>query len=180
MSVRKEADHLLQRTGLMNVLRQFGAAAIVGSYSMDLMAWNDLDIYVDTVDWTVERYCDMLGAVAKCVQPTRVDGFQNAAGGQYFLGMETMVTGSRWNIDIWGKRADEIADAQQSNTRMKQRFDARPELREALLSIKQGLIVRGMYGFDKGRKHYHSPEIYHAVLEEGVRDAEEFLKKHPL
>ena len=176
MSIRGEADRLLERTGLMDVLRPFGAVAIVGSYSMDLMAWNDLDVYVDAGDWTVERYCDVLGAVAKAVQPVRVDGFQDAAQGRYFIGMETMITGQRWNIDIWGRSTAEIADAQRSNAEMKRRFDADPELRSALVRIKQGLIARGMYGFDKGAKHYHSPEIYRAVLDEGVRTTEEFLR----
>lgn len=176
MSIRSEADRLLEQTGLLDVLRRFGAATVVGSYSMDLMAWNDLDVYVNADGWTAERYCDVLGAVAKAVQPVRVDGFQNTVQGRYFIGMETMITGERWNIDIWGRSAAEITDAQSSNAEMKRQFDGDPELRSALVRIKQGLIGRGMYGFDKGVKHYHSPEIYRAVLDEGVRTTEEFLK----
>ena len=38
----------------------------------------------------------------------------------------------------------------------------------------------GMYGFDKGKRHYHSPEIYEAVLEKGVRTVGELLEMDPV
>ena len=45
----------------------------------------------------------------------------------------------------------------------------------AILEIKQGLIARGQYGFDKAPIHFHSPEIYAAVVEKGARSLKDFL-----
>ena len=50
-----------------------------------------------------------------------------------------------------------------------------PEIGRAILEIKQGLIARGQYGFDKAPIHFHSPEIYAAVVEKGARSLKDFL-----
>ena len=50
-----------------------------------------------------------------------------------------------------------------------------PELKNAVTEIKQNLIIRGLYGFDKGKKHYHSKEIYDAVFNKGILTTEQFL-----
>lgn len=176
MTIREKADCLLAQTGLMDVLCPH-KAVIVGSYAMDLMTWNDLDIYVDIGEMSVEKWFETVSGAVKAVQPTRIDGFQDAEKGKFFLGMETMITGERWNIDIWGKTSGEIANALAENRAMKARFEADVQAREAMMRIKNALIGRKMYGFDKGREHFHSPEIYEAVLERGIRTPEAFLGK---
>ena len=35
--------------------------------------------------------------------------------------------------------------------------------------------MRNLYGFDKGKKHYHSKEIYDAVFREDIFTPEQFL-----
>lgn len=174
MTIRENADAMLHRTGLLDVLKGCGEATVVGSYAMDAMAWNDLDVYVALSD----DFHEMVGAAMRAVQPVRFDGFCDA--GRQFLGMETVITGERWNIDIWVRTAAEIEDVMEKNRAMKQRFDAYPEARQAMLDIKHALIARGMYGFDKGKRHYHSPEIYEAVLEKDVRTVEELLEMYPV
>lgn len=176
MSIREQADLLLKRSALLQALEIHGAQ-IVGSYAMDAMSWNDLDIYVETDQMSVSAWSELSARVIRAVQPVRIDGFQDASAGKFFLGVETMITGERWNIDIWGKSKAEIADAVRRNRDMKARFDAEPDAREAMLRIKRALIEKKMYGFDKGREHFHSPKIYDAVLEKGVRTIEEFLEK---
>lgn len=176
MTIRQSADALLAQTGLMDVLTGFGRAEIVGSYVMDAMAWNDLDVYV-----ALEGDFHALAAAAmQAVKPVRFDGFCDAQTGNRFIGMETMATGERWNIDIWIREAREIDRALERNRAMKAQLDACPDAREAVVRIKQELIARGMYGLDKGKRHYHSPEIYEAVLERGVRTAEALLEMYPV
>lgn len=174
VTIRESADALLRKTGLMDVLNGYGEAAIVGSYAMDAMAWNDLDVYI-ALDGD---FHEMAGAAMRAVQPVRFDGFCDA--GRQFLGMETVITGERWNIDVWIRTVAEMEDALAKNRAMKRRFDAQPEARQAMLDIKRALIARGMYGFDKGKRHYHSPEIYDAVLEKGVRTVDELLEAYPV
>src|SRR5678809_1396618 len=46
--LKKEADEILYKQGLMDLLYPFGTPHIQGSYSLDLMTWRDLDIYLQT------------------------------------------------------------------------------------------------------------------------------------
>ena len=174
MTIRETADALLAHTALLQALRPHDAA-IVGSYAMDLMSWNDLDIYVDIGEMSVEKWNALAARVIMALQPVRIDGFCDAEKGSWFFGTELIFGGERWNIDIWGKTAQQIEAALAQNRQLRARFDADAAARDAMLQIKRGLIERKMYGFDKGRVHFHSPEIYAAVLEKGVRSLEEFL-----
>jgi hypothetical protein len=176
MRTEERADALLAQTALMEVLRPYGAV-IVGSRAMELMTWNDLDIYVDSAHLDAEAWQDLTCAAMHALQPCRVDGFTDPAAGRYFFGAETEISGERWNIDIWAKTAQQIAVAKAENAAMKARFDVDLPAKDAMMRIKRALIERGMYGFDKGEKHFHSPEIYAAVLDAGVRTVEEFLEK---
>lgn len=45
---KNKADKLLYDFGLLNELNRYGTPYIVGSYAMDLMAWNDL-LWVGTL-----------------------------------------------------------------------------------------------------------------------------------
>lgn len=43
---KNNANKLLYDFDLLNELNNYGTPFVVGSYAVDLMAWNDLDIYV--------------------------------------------------------------------------------------------------------------------------------------
>lgn len=176
MTIRQGADALLAQTGLPEVLAGFGRAEIVGSYVMDAMAWNDLDVYVALEG----DFHTLAAAVMQAVKPVRFDGFCDVKTGNRFIGMETMATGERWNIDIWIRRPEQIDEALERNRAMKAQLDACPEAREAVVRIKQALIARGMYGLDKGKRHYHSAKIYEAVLEKGVLTVDVLLEMVPV
>ena len=48
MKSRKEkADYFLYECGLLSELKEYGAPHMIGSYRMDMMAWNDLDIDIE-------------------------------------------------------------------------------------------------------------------------------------
>lgn len=46
MHRKEQADKLLYDFGLLGELEKYGSAHPIGSYRMDAMAWNDLDIDV--------------------------------------------------------------------------------------------------------------------------------------
>ena len=50
-----------------------------------------------------------------------------------------------------------------------------PELKKAVIKIKQDLIDRKLYGLNKGKVHYHSNEIYDAIFVKGILSTEQFL-----
>ena len=177
MSIKSNADLLLHRTGLLECLQKHANVHITGSYFMDTMSWNDLDIYLEADPAVFDPY-PMIAEVNALLRPFRFDGF--ADGGRIFYGLETMATGERWNVDIWIKDAAGIRRSMEYCNGILRRIDEDPSRRDAILAIKSDLIAMGMYGFDKNKDHhYHSNEIYDAVLSENILTTEEFLKKHP-
>lgn len=177
MSIKSNADVLLHQTGLLKCLQKYGNVHITGSYRMDTMSWNDLDIYLEAAPATFDIF-PMIADVNTLLRPFRFDGFTD--GGKLFYGLETMITGERWNIDIWIKDADGIHSSIEYCDEISRRIAEDPAKRDAILSIKAELISMGMYGFDKNRDHhYHSNEIYDAVLREGILTTEDLLRRHP-
>lgn len=177
MSIRSEADRLMTAANLLSVLRRHGTPAITGSYFMNTMTWNDLDLYLLPGE-SFDPHA-MIADLTRALRPARLDGFVDDSG--TFFGCETFITGQRWNVDIWVRSEDKIAQSLQYCRTLLGKIDAVPDARTAILEIKSGLTAAGMYGFDKHpSRHYHSPEIYAAVLDEGIRTVEEFLDRNPL
>ncbi len=47
MTQKEQADYILYQCGLLKELKKYGCPHIIGSYRMDMMAWNELDINVE-------------------------------------------------------------------------------------------------------------------------------------
>ena len=47
MTRKEQADCILYKYNLLNELKKYGTPHIIGSYRMDMMAWNDLDIDIE-------------------------------------------------------------------------------------------------------------------------------------
>lgn len=52
---KKDADRILYEFGLFEKLREFGSPHIIGSYRMNMMAWNDLDIDIENDNMSLEK-----------------------------------------------------------------------------------------------------------------------------
>ena len=180
MSIRTRADALLTQTHLPDLLSAHGDAHIVGSYLTDLMVYPDLDFYLDNASLTADAYHSLFCTLIQALRPIRCDAFLDLANASAFIGMETAITGERWNLDLWWKPAVSIHAAQAEAAHMLARMAAQPALKTAALTIKQDLCARKLYGLDKGKQHYHSQEIYDAIFRENILSTEEFLRKHPL
>ena len=174
--IREKADLLIEKNELMKLLAKYGKVHLVGSYRMQTMAWNDLDFYIETSDFDSELYCAAAAELITRLAPVRFDGINHAEKKQLFLGLEVMEVGQRWNIDIWWKEKAEIDAVIAYEDELIERMQEHPELKNAVVSIKKELIVRRLYGMDKGKKHFHSNDIYDAVLEKGILTLEQFLK----
>ena len=55
MTIKEKADRILRETGLLERLGEIGAPHVIGSYKMDMMAWNDLDIDVENANMSIEK-----------------------------------------------------------------------------------------------------------------------------
>ena len=180
MTIREGADRLISETGLTELLQRYGDPYVTGSYYMDMMVWNDLDVYLRADESSFDIY-GMIAAINAAMRPFRFDGIIQPEEKRLCYGFETRISGERWNVDIWIKDSESIHRSHDFCDSIVRRLENAPAKRQAVLDIKAGLIQMGLYGFDKDpRRHYHSHEIYSAVLEEDISSLAVFLERHPL
>jgi hypothetical protein len=172
-SIRAEADRLLG-SGLRDVLSQFGEVRVIGSYSLRLMAWRDLDIEILQNEPGRRAFFDLGYRIAECLLPTRmhyrdetVAQTPGLPAGLYwgvYLGDERK---GAWKIDIWSVDRQQ-ADATEARARRLQAALS-PDVRRAIIAIKAQVWSDPGY-----RRTFSSQDIYDAVLSFGVRDLEGF------
>ncbi len=175
MNLYEKADDLMYHHGLLKLLQTYGEVSVIGSYTMGMMTWNDLDFYINQSDLNKQNYYHLTSDILQKTSPSHFNGDLDLKKGTAFLGFETDISGDRWNIDIWWKNKAEIDDSIAYAHMVTQLIQEKPELKKAVIKIKQDLIRLGYYGLDKGKKHYHSKEIYNAVFHEGILTTEQFL-----
>ncbi len=176
-SLRQEADRLLAEFGLLEILREYGEPHVIGSVSMDLMAWPDLDIDVLNTGMCLEKLHRLTGTLLERFSPVWYEAKEELTDeGKtvWFHGLETEITGTRWNIDIWFFDKETIEKAETYCTEIREKVRRNPALREAILTLKKELLSRGLYSFEK----YHSMDVYKAVLELGICDIDTFLTQY--
>lgn len=169
---KSQADRILYEFGLLKELEEIGAPHIIGSYRMDMMAWNDLDIDIENYEMTMDKLYELSSFILNTFHPTWYEAKEeiNEEGKRvWFHGFETMITGELWNIDLWFFDRETIADAERYCDDIAQRTSQIQK--DRIVEIKEELIARDLYSFEK----YKSIDVYKAVLEKGVTDAEEFL-----
>ena len=166
------ADRLLYELGLFDKLAEIGKTHIIGSYRMDMMAWNDLDIDIENEAMSLEKIYELSTFIINTFHPVWYEAKEevNADGKKvWFHGFETMITGELWNVDLWFFDKETIAEAENycdniaDNTSQAQK--------DTIVSIKSELIERGLYSFEQ----YKSVDVYKAVMESNVRNVDEFL-----
>ena len=175
MTRKERADFILYETGLLKELERYGKPHPIGSYRMDMMAWNDLDIDVENDRMSLDRLHELTAYVLKTFRPVWYEAKEEVTeegNTVWFHGFEAIIAGELWNVDIWFfnretiRRAEDYCSWVASN--------AGNAEREAIAELKQELIARNLYGFDK----YHSTQVYEAVLEKRIRTIDEFLAAH--
>jgi hypothetical protein len=171
------ADRFLYEMGLLDELRKYGEPHIVGSYTMDVMAWDDLDIDVENDSMSMARLYELTAFVTARFSPVWYEAKQETddrGRAVWFHGFETTVLGERWNIDLWFFDAATIAEAEQYCRAIADRIDGSRHLKGAIMQIKEDLIREGVYGSEG----HTSRDVYRAVLDVGVCNTEEFLLEY--
>ncbi len=177
--LKTEADLLILRCGLPELLAVYSGWFIGGSYSYDLMCWRDLDLYVLDPQHDLKQ-CFEVGYELTQRLAAKKSRFTNNLGqsndepnGLYWgikLGNERQ---GAWKLDVWflGEVGYEQHAAYASNLREK----LTTENRLSILTIKESYWRRPEY-----RDTITSDMIYRAVLDHGVRtvsDFERFIKE---
>ncbi|MFC1572200.1 hypothetical protein ACFL6M_01250 [Candidatus Eisenbacteria bacterium] len=172
--LKAEADALLETTGLMAILANYGEVYPTGSYLYDLMTWRDLDLCVATEAPDVAS-AFRLGAEIAANPLVGAMYFRNefvlkTEGNPeaMFLCVEYFPPkGGKWKVDILISTPDVVDRVLQPGRDLLARITA--ETRRAILQIKSALTTRPEY-----RREYGSREIYRAVLDDGVRNLEQW------
>lgn len=184
--IRREADHLLDERGLRALLLEYGTVHVFGSYALQLMAWRDLDINLETRDLSLSEFFALGRRIAQLLRPVRMSFIDNRPGrlhdvpcGLYWgirVGSLQEPWEGGWKIDIWAMEPEECAKNIQSLEDIRRRLT--PEARETILRIKSQFWRHPEY-----RKSFSGPAIYEAVLDHGVTSTREFanyLREHGL
>ena len=173
-SLRKEADQVLQETGLLALLERYGTVSTTGSYSYDLMTWRDIDLCLALPTIETRSIFDLGREIA--VLP--------GVGSMYYRNefiMETpgnpravfwcvdfyLSSEIKWKVDILISTSEEVARVLQPGQGLKARLNH--QKREAILQIKSVLCQRDCY-----RQEYGSRDVYDAVMEHEVKTIEEW------
>lgn len=174
MHRKEQADRILYDLGLLCELEKYGSVHLVGSYRMDAMAWNDLDIDVSNKAMNTEKLYRLTAFIIKTFSPTWYEAKQevNSEGKTvWFHGFEAIIDGALWNVDIWFFDKDTIRNAEAFCEEVRTEFAHNPLKKNAAIEIKQYLIENGLYAFDR----FTSMDVYKAVLETGIATPAAFL-----
>lgn len=177
MNRLEQANRILYDLGLINELNKYGTPHIIGSVKMNLMAWNDLDIDVENNLMSLEKLHNLTNFILDNFNPTwyeareELDEHGNTV---WFHGFEFYLENELWNVDIWFFDKSTIEKAEKYCDNISKVVNNNEQLRTAIVKIKQELINRGLYSFDK----YTSMDVYDAVLHKGSMAIDDFLEKH--
>lgn len=115
MNRAKQANYILQDQGLLNELKQYGTPHIIGSYKMDLMAWNDLDIDVENDLMSLNKLHNLTKFILDSFNPTWYEAKEEVdkqGSKGWFQGFEFYLNKELWNVDIWFLNKHEIEKAE--------------------------------------------------------------------
>lgn len=171
------AEYFLHKCGLLDELKKYGTPHIIGSYKMDLMACNDLDIDIENSGMSLEKLYKLTAFILERFKPVWYEAKEeiNDEGKKvWFHGFETLIMGELWNFDLWFFDKETIEKAEAFCDDVSKKVEKSVGAREAILDIKTRLIEKGLYSFE----HYNSMDVYKAVLECGIKDADTFLREY--
>lgn len=177
MTQREQAEHILYGCGLLEELKTYGCPHIVGSYRMDMMACNDLDIDVENDKMSLEKLYILSDYIIKKFCPVWYEAKEECTDENktvWFHGFEMLLEEQLWNIDIWFFDKDTIEKAERYCDSITKQISDMPGLKQSIIDIKQGLIARKLYSFEQ----YTSMDVYNAVLNQRITNVEDFLETY--
>ena len=165
-TLRREADFILQKVRLYEILGPYGRIVPTGSYYLDVMMCPDIDLYLSRV--SVEELFVIGGQLAKCDRVYEVV-FQKSRmatlpGGLYLKPrIEYGEWGRPWKIDIWSLDDALIDEKMRDMYRFKEEMTA--QIRERILRYKYSVLTESHR--TPMLSGYH---IYKAFIDEGLTD----------
>jgi hypothetical protein len=174
-TITSEADKILHDHGLLQIMSRHGTPVLTGSYVLGLMTWRDLDIYLETNEMTEGKFFQLGNELASSLKPHRMHyrnefiGRTSTLPAGLYWGIYTSSLGfpDEWKTDIWAIDSNQVNTLQRQLDELKSRIDQ--DKRPPILAIKNHFCKHPEY-----RRKFTSSDIYHAVIEEGIRSVGEF------
>jgi hypothetical protein len=173
--IKKNADKILYEYGLINELNKYGKCHVIGSYKMDLMVWNDLDLDIENKNINMNSIYNLTKFIFDKYLPIWFEGKETVLENKkcYFLGFETNILKETWNIDLWFFDKLEIEKCEKYCNEISEKINENKELQNYIIEIKKELIQKGMYS-----SSYNSVDVYDAVLNYEIKNTDELIKKY--
>ncbi|KPJ70820.1 hypothetical protein AMJ51_00840 [Microgenomates bacterium DG_75] len=169
--LRKEADLLLDKSDLLELLRDYGRVRFTGAYRLNLMFEGDIDIHVINPQITKKAAVKALNQLIEqgffrmyffgdWVKFRRVE-FPKG----FYIGLKTVFNQRKWKIDIWFLKKDDPKEIKLINFIEK---NLNSEKRLTILKFKQ---IRSRKNIE-----ISSYDIYKIVTEKGITNTKDFLR----
>lgn len=172
--LQSEAQQVLKELNLVELLSNVGILRQVGSSTLGLMVWRDIDLAVSSPGLRIERAFEVMHPLLThpCVKQVRyfhqsdrfkLDGLDER---YFFMVFYQRDEQAEWKLDIsfW---LGEGTHPEPVHERIEQQLT--PETRLAILHIKNVWHQLPAY-----RQEVYSTDIYDAVLQHGVRTLTDF------
>ncbi|GGA16030.1 hypothetical protein GCM10008018_70850 [Paenibacillus marchantiophytorum] len=170
--ISKEANEILNELGLIKALEHYGQPFVHGSYSLDLMTWRDLDIYLEDNEINESKFFDLGKDLSRRLKPSKMnyrnelDGLSPHLPRGLYWGTYTTLLNNDWKIDVWAIDSKQFKQKQEEFTSLQSKVSETS--RAIILKLKNNLYQHTDY-----RKKFFSVDIYEAVFE-GIKSPEEF------
>jgi len=171
-----EAKKVVADLGLLELFSEVADPQLVGSVVYGLMYNRDIDIHAYVAEYDINKVAALLPrlAIKKSVQKVQFSNFREHRRDQfrkqstlphaYYVGMRTVQPSGEWKIDVWFARQEDVEEYTHP-----QLTKLSHEQRGTILSLKEAWSTGSSY-----RDEVMSVDIYRAVLESGIRTAEQF------
>lgn len=174
--LQEEAQAVLEELDLVNLLSASGSLRQVGSSTLGLMVWRDLDLAVSSPGLDIESIYELMrplytNARVQGVRYLNESGSYNTTGQPeheryFFMIQYETLAGNEWKIDISFWLGQDIHPEPVHDT-LEQQLTSTTRL--AILWIKNACYQLPTY-----RNTFYSTDIYDAVMQHGVRTPKEF------
>jgi len=183
--LEKQNELHIEATALLNevlipILKQYGNVTVGGSYAYNLLNHPDLDIDIVGEHATKETFAMLcaalisLDATSKFKSSDKVNYPHTRAGVRpfgYWISPEIHFGKNIWVLDIWLQKPE--SHTGDTNRYEKELLSIDEEKRITILSLKEELIHKKMYGIGKA---YVSVDVYEGVLRGGVQTIEDLQR----
>lgn len=143
----REAQVLLEQRGLRNLIEEYAPVYVVGSYTLELMVWRNLDLAMDAPDLTVAQFFELGRRITDLLTLWKMFFTDNRTydSGRYPRGLYWGIRlgdikQGAWKIDLWTFDSDECQSKVQECEALKARLTN--QSREWIMDIKSRVFAK--------------------------------------